>query len=457
MAKSRSVGVLTAFINADATALMREFNKVDRQVARWSQSFTKDGAKMALGFLGVQNALSAVTNELRHVVQNIESIPGVPATAVASIITMRDNLASAKNWIDQMTAGIVAFGVEAAQAIGVGFAGLFGYSDTSGLSRQETPDEIARSKDAGFDSKISQARTRFNDATKARELAGMNEVKQIIALRQEAERYETFAKGASKNTVERYEAQTKAQEKLREAESKMAALRKQVADAEKASGDAFGAVLGARKFDEPELRLNDLQQQEQATRRQLVRLMDGDQNDPANLKRQVELRAQLTRIYERQLPLLEKHKEVAKEVGATIASGFEQAVFSGGKLSDIIKGLALDLARMAFQKGITAPLASGLGGFFGKLFGGFFADGGRPPLGRVSIVGERGPELFVPDTAGTIVSNSNLTKGAGIGDSYHFHYSIAAGVTHAELMPILEAQERRTIATMQNLRRRRDG
>ena len=34
-----------------------------------------------------------------------------------------------------------------------------------------------------------------------------------------------------------------------------------------------------------------------------------------------------------------------------------------------------------------------------------FAEGDRPPLGRASIVGERGPELFVPDRAGTIIPN----------------------------------------------------
>ena len=34
-----------------------------------------------------------------------------------------------------------------------------------------------------------------------------------------------------------------------------------------------------------------------------------------------------------------------------------------------------------------------------------FANGGRPPVGRPSLVGERGPELFVPDRAGTIIPN----------------------------------------------------
>ena len=40
--------------------------------------------------------------------------------------------------------------------------------------------------------------------------------------------------------------------------------------------------------------------------------------------------------------------------------------------------------------------------------GGYFADGGEPPVNQVSMVGERGPELFVPKTAGTIIPNHML-------------------------------------------------
>ena len=42
-----------------------------------------------------------------------------------------------------------------------------------------------------------------------------------------------------------------------------------------------------------------------------------------------------------------------------------------------------------------------------------FADGGRPPVGRPSIVGERGPELFVPDRSGTIIPN-HVMGGANV-------------------------------------------
>jgi len=37
-----------------------------------------------------------------------------------------------------------------------------------------------------------------------------------------------------------------------------------------------------------------------------------------------------------------------------------------------------------------------------------FANGGSPPVGRASLVGERGPELFVPNSAGTIIPNHEL-------------------------------------------------
>ncbi len=43
-----------------------------------------------------------------------------------------------------------------------------------------------------------------------------------------------------------------------------------------------------------------------------------------------------------------------------------------------------------------------------------FANGGRPPVGRPSLVGERGPELFVPNSAGTIIPNHALGGGTTV-------------------------------------------
>lgn len=58
---------------------------------------------------------------------------------------------------------------------------------------------------------------------------------------------------------------------------------------------------------------------------------------------------------------------------------------------------------------IFTPLQAG-GGTFGKILGSIFgfANGGNPPVNKPSIVGEKGPELFVPKTAGTVVPNDML-------------------------------------------------
>jgi hypothetical protein len=49
----------------------------------------------------------------------------------------------------------------------------------------------------------------------------------------------------------------------------------------------------------------------------------------------------------------------------------------------------------------------------GDMFGGWFAEGGKPPLGKASIVGENGPELFMPNSAGTIIPNGAFGGGGG--------------------------------------------
>jgi hypothetical protein len=53
---------------------------------------------------------------------------------------------------------------------------------------------------------------------------------------------------------------------------------------------------------------------------------------------------------------------------------------------------------------------------FASLLG--FADGGSPPVNKPSIVGENGPELFVPRTAGTVVPNEQLGGGGSTQNTY---------------------------------------
>lgn len=84
--------------------------------------------------------------------------------------------------------------------------------------------------------------------------------------------------------------------------------------------------------------------------------------------------------------------------------------FANDVLSQINRMLANELATAVFGKGSTGGdaiggIASAIAGIF---TGGGFADGGFPPVGKISVVGERGPELFVPRTAGMIIPNHAL-------------------------------------------------
>jgi len=108
-----------------------------------------------------------------------------------------------------------------------------------------------------------------------------------------------------------------------------------------------------------------------------------------------------------------KLNDAFAKIGDTLATGVSDAlvgVVNGTKsLADAAKNLLGDIANQFLRLGINTLLFSAFGGATG-LFKNLptFADGGRPPVGRPSIVGERGPELFVPSTAGTVIPNNKM-------------------------------------------------
>lgn len=145
-------------------------------------------------------------------------------------------------------------------------------------------------------------------------------------------------------------------------------------------------------------------------------------------------------------------EKIAKSAGDIISSGFEDAIFSGQKLGEVIKSIGMDLMRMVFQQTVTAPLAKGIST---AILAGFRANGGPVTGGSAYVVGERGPELFIPNGSGSIVSNSNMNQGGGsAGPSINVNYNIAAGVTRNELAPILEQERRRLKAEIPDMVRR---
>ena len=145
--------------------------------------------------------------------------------------------------------------------------------------------------------------------------------------------------------------------------------------------------------------------------------------------------------------LKEKFMEIGQSVEQGIVSNLTDAVMGTQSLADaainVLNDLKRKLVEVAIQRA-TSGIGNAIGGFLGNMFGGksrggggssffggggeglipfqpglfsgniAFANGGRPPVGKAAIVGERGPEIFVPSVSGTIIPNNQIGGGGGV-------------------------------------------
>ena len=172
-------------------------------------------------------------------------------------------------------------------------------------------------------------------------------------------------------------------------------------------------------------------------------------------ERKLKLMKEQTDVNLRLNKILEENDAIFLSAGSMIAQGFEDAILSGEKLGEVVRSLGRDLLRLVFQKTITNPLAEGIST---ALRIPFKAMGGPVSGGSPYVVGEKGPELFVPHASGTIVPNNKMGGGTGSGSGgVTVNYNIAAGVSRAELAPILEQERRRLKAEIPDMVRRGGG
>lgn len=145
----------------------------------------------------------------------------------------------------------------------------------------------------------------------------------------------------------------------------------------------------------------------------------------------------------------------------TLADAAIAGKLSFEDLGNFAKGVFRDILAMTVQRNIADPLikagASALGGIFGGTTGGgggtfsglklpARAEGGPVFSGMPYLVGERGPELYVPRHSGSIVPNNAL--GPRVSNTYY----IDSRTDVATIASIVRSSERRVFDTLSTYR-----
>ena len=181
------------------------------------------------------------------------------------------------------------------------------------------------------------------------------------------------------------------------------------------------------------------------------------------------------RQLQEQMSGLEKHAQASanawRQFGQVAERSLDELIFSGKKFSDVLKDIVKQLGEMFLKWtlfGVGQSNASGGGGLFGALLGGLkslfgahgggggggispifgagfgigFAKGGDVSAGVPIMVGEEGPEPFIPRTAGTILPSGSL--GARVTISYHID-ARGSSITEEQFRRALQASEGRAV------------
>lgn len=145
----------------------------------------------------------------------------------------------------------------------------------------------------------------------------------------------------------------------------------------------------------------------------------------AGLERQVGFVEALGDAFERMASPIGLADSLAQTFVSNISTGITNTIFQAETLSDAFRGVVRSIAEAVTQALIFAAVSRGLGFAFGGGGGGGFGQGFTTPggqfvptlqhggfLGRghAALVGERGPELFVPSVPGRVFSDRDTRR-----------------------------------------------
>ena len=225
----------------------------------------------------------------------------------------------------------------------------------------------------------------------------------IIKTRNEQKKFnDLITSGAEQEVLAAYEKQKELVEKLGK-------------EAEKARGHAKKGA--ARKVEEAKKELEMLETRMKTLDEEKKITEEKKKQDDLNKKAEDSLKKQ----QEETKKLKEKMAEVGEEIETSIKNNLRDAITGAqsfgeamtnvlNRIRDKILDAQIDKLIGGFGEnfGKGKDGGKGLGGFLGGILGGLFANGGQPPVNKISVVGEKGPELFVPTSKGTIIPNGGF-------------------------------------------------
>lgn len=140
-----------------------------------------------------------------------------------------------------------------------------------------------------------------------------------------------------------------------------------------------------------------------------------------------------------------------ERMGKDIQSGFGAGIQAGfGAAAGQISGSIGDPLASSF----FSPIIGALGDKFGSAAASFFKPTGLAmggPINRPTLVGERGPELFIPGQAGTVVSNKNLGGGVVVNQNISLMPDVGVAFKEqlAQSMPVIRSAAIQGVAEAQ--------
>ena len=448
----------------DAAATVRGFAG---QVGPLNSAFADFGSKAEGVMLKVgtqllfgRSLVFFLASEFRNVAKNIDDIPDLPSGIRSGVKELTWELQGANSGLQRMAATLMGWtgtGIEGWEQIVDYFKATVFLLKTGGdVDKYMAEQAVERQKKINeqwqhtpeYIAQVTAARERLNEATTKSGLAGKSPGEKADWEMADAAVKRRNAQAGALDELEAVKQLTKAQEEENTAIDTHRTLMQEY------YSSVTRAKEAAQKLDDVHVKYTDtlarLQKQQKAILEETEPLTKDSSN--SEIEHQVELLREYARVLTQTAEIQNKVREGSLMMTQAIvgqlqniagaitnwASGTKDAFRNWAKQA--VQSILDEFLKLELLNPILNGLFGGVKGFqslpvmggLGALISGFLASGGPASMGQAYVVGEQGPEVFVPGVSGTVVPN-----GAGGGDTFHQNFNFNSGVSRQELAALL--------------------